>query len=344
MSRVGWTLLTLTLLSSCKVEFTTPGTTSGTPQPSDAVTGEVWVYTSMYRNVLDALEPTLKQQLPGVTIHWFQAGSEKVTAKLEAELAAGSTPCDVLITSDPFLYQRFKKEQRWLRYVSPNGVRTPQRYVDPDGNFAAVRLSTMVLVHRAGAESPTSFASLSDAQWKGDVALGDPLTSGTAFTWATSMEKSLGESWFASLRANEARVAGGNAAVLQKVEGNEAKIGVLLLENALAAKRKGSPIEITWPSDGAVVIPGYAGILSSTQHQAAAKALVDALLSPAGQQVIAAQGDMHSVDPRVAAPGGLPVSLDELVQKSAPWDESMLERGLSDGARVKSAFSRAFAK
>lgn len=331
--------LFLIVLAGCRVEFATPG---GTAAPT-ATTGEVWVYTSVYRNVIDALEPKLKEQLPGVTIHWFQAGSEKVTAKLEAELSAGGTPCDVLITSDPFLYQRFKKEKRWLRYVSPNGLRTPQRFVDPDGNFAAVRLSTMVLVHRKDTPAPSSFAALSEPSFKGEVALGDPLTSGTAYTWAVVMERALSDSWFTALRSNEARVAGGNAAVLQKLEGGEAKVGVLLLENALAAKRKGSPIEIAWPNDGAVVIPGYAGILASSQHPEAAKALMDALLSPEVQQVIAAQGDMHAVDPRVAAPGGS-IPLDELVQKSVAWDESMLERGLSDGARVKAAFSKAFAQ
>lgn len=343
-ARFASALALLVGLSACRVELLSPGASpAASASDGGAPSGEVWVYTSMYRNVIDALEPTLKAAMPGVTIHWFQAGSEKVAAKLEAELSAGGTPCDVLITSDPFLYQRFKKEHRWLRYVSPNGVRTPQRYVDPDGHFAAVRLSTMVLVHRAGASAPPTFAALSEPRFKGEVALGDPLTSGTAFTWAVSMERTLGEPWFAALRTNEARVAGGNAAVLQKVEGDEAKIGVLLLENALAAKRKGSPIEIVWPADGAVVIPGYAGILASSQHQEAARALIDALLSPEGQQVIAAQGDMHAVDPRIAAPGGS-ISLDELVSKSAPWDEALLERGLSDGQRVKTAFSKAFAQ
>ena len=205
-----------------------------------------------------------------------------MTAKLEAELAAGGSPCDVLVTSDPFLYERFKQEGRWLRYVSPSGLRTPSRYVDIDGHYAAVRLSTMVLVHRAGTTPPPSFAGLVAPEWKGEVALGDPLTSGTAFTWAIVMEQALGPAYFAQLRANEARVAGGNAAVLQKLEGGEAQVGVLLLENALAAKAKGSPIEIAWPKDGAVVIPGYAGILASTQH-AADGALVDALHSPAGR-------------------------------------------------------------
>ncbi len=334
-------LLVLIVVAGCRIETAAPGSS---PAASKATaSGEVWVYTSVYRHVIDALEPQLREAMPGVTIHWFQAGSEKVAAKLEAELAAGGTPCDVLITSDPFLYQRFKEEHRWLRYVSPNGLRTPPRYVDLDGNYAAVRLSTMVLVHRTGVTPPVSFAALTDPAWKGEVALGDPLTSGTAFTWAVSMEKALGPGYFQQLRANEARVAGGNAAVLQKLEGGEAKVGVLLLENALAAKAKGSPIEIAWPSDGAVVVPGYAGILATSQHPDAARALVDVLLSPQGQKVISELGDMHAVDPRVPGPRGS-ISLNALVQKSAPWDEAMLNRGLAEGARVKADFSKAFSR
>lgn len=335
-------LLVLMFFAGCRIETASPGAAPGGTK-SGAPAGEVWVYASVYRHVIDALEPQLKEALPGVTVHWFQAGSEKVAAKLEAELAAGGTPCDVLVTSDPFLYERFKQEGRWLRYVSPNGLRTPSRYVDVDGNYAAVRLSTMVLVHRAGITPPTSFAALTAPEWKGEVALGDPLTSGTAFTWAVSMEQALGARYFEQLRANEARVAGGNAAVLQKIEGGEAKVGVLLLENALAAKAKGSPIEIAWPSDGAVVIPGYAGIMASSQHAQAAKALVDALLSLQGQKVIAELGDMHAVDPRVPGPQGS-ISLDELVQRSAPWGEPILRYGLTDGARVKADFSKAFSR
>lgn len=335
-------LFVLTFLAGCRIETASPGGANSSAKSGEPK-GEVWVYTSVYRHVLDALEPELARAMPGVTIHWFQAGSEKVAAKLEAELAAGGSPCDVLVTSDPFLYERFKEEGRWLRYVSPNGLRTPARYVDVDGHYAAVRLSTMVLVHKAGVTPPASFAALTAPEWKGEVALGDPLTSGTAFTWAVSMEQALGASYFDRLRLNEARVAGGNAAVLQKLEGGEAKVGVLLLENALAAKAKGSPIEIAWPSDGAVVVPGYAGIMASSQHPEAAKALVDALLSPAGQKLIAAPGDMHAVDPRVPGPRGS-VSLDELVQRSAPWGEAILKYGLTDGAKVKAEFSKAFSK
>jgi iron(III) transport system substrate-binding protein len=338
---VRWfTLIPLLMLTGCRIESASraDGPAAATPAAS-----ELWVYTSMYRHVLDALQPQLAKAMPTVTIHYFQAGSEKIAAKLEAELAAGGTPCDVLITSDPFLYQRFKGEGRWARYVSPNGLRTPARYIDPDGHFASVRLSTMVLIHRTGTPAPESFASLTSPLWKGEVAVGDPLTSGTALTWAVSMDHALGPTYFRDLRANDARVAGGNAAVLQKVEGGEAKVGVLLLENALAAKAKGSPLDIAWPADGAVVIPGYAGIFAHTRHLDAARALIDALLSPEGQAVIAQQGDMHAVDPRIPGPRGT-VSLQELVSRSAPWDEALLAHGLEAAPRVKADFGQAFSQ
>ena len=335
-------ILAVTLLfAGCRIEAVSPqtaGPTAATELPS----GDVWIYTSMYRTVVDALEPVLKEQLPGVTVHWYQAGSEKVLARLEAELSAGGTQADLIATSDPFLYARFKDEGRWLPYASANGQRIPRTLVDLDGQFTAIRVSTMVLVHRKGVEGPLSFQDLVDPKWKGEVALGDPLTSGTAFTWAVFIEQKYGSDFFEKLRQNGARIAGGNAAVLQKLEGSEASVGVLLLENALVARSKGSPIEIQWPSDGAVTIPGYAGILKSTRHARAAEAVLDTLLSARGQALIV-EGDMHAADPRLPGPRGEP-GLDAVIARARPWDEAMLRRGNTEGTRVKQAFSGAFSK
>ena len=326
-------------LAGCRIEAVSPQAQA----PSTAApTGDVWIYTSMYRPVVDALEPLLQKQLPDVKVHWYQAGSEKVLARLESELAAGGSQADVIATSDPFLYARFKEEGRWLKYVSPNSQRIPRSLVDLDGEYTAIRVSTMVLVTREGVEGPASFEALRDPKWKNAVALGDPLTSGTAFTWAVFMEQAYGAQWFQQLRDNQARIAGGNAAVLQKLEGKEADVGVLLLENALIARSKGSPIAIHWPTDGAVTIPGFAGILKTTRHARAAQAVIDVLLSEAGQAVIVA-GDMHAADPRLAGPRGQE-GLEALMAKARPWDEAMQKRGNTDGTRVKQVFSGAFSK
>jgi iron(III) transport system substrate-binding protein len=342
IGRVGLCLAAL-LLAACRIESAAPSEGAAVARDG-APSGEVWVYTSMYRHVLDALEPLLKERLPGVQVHWYQAGSEKVASRLEAERAAGAVRADVLMTSDPFLYERLARDGAFLRYASVNALRIPRTLVDLDARYVAARLSTMVLVHRVGAgEPPKSFAALVDGSWKGRVAIGDPLTSGTAFTWAVFLHAQRGEAYFAGLREKGAVVAGGNAAVLQKVESGEVDAGVLLLENALAAKAKGSPIEVVWPEDGAVVIPGPVALFASTRNAVAAKALVDVVLSPEGQRIIVEKGDMHGVDPRLEGPRG-ESGVDGLLRRARAWTPELLEQGLKHGGDIKQSFSQAFAK
>lgn len=329
------------LLAGCRIERVSPS--AGAAEGGDEPQGDLWVYTSMYRHVVDALDPVIAKALPKVKVHWFQGGSEKVMARLEAELAAGGTQADVVLTSDPFFYQRFKDEGRWQRYVSPNAVRISRQLIDPDGAFTAVRLSTMVMIRSKDVPAPESFGALREPPFKDQVALGDALTSGTAFTWAIFTEAARGEPWFRMLRLNGARVAGGNAAVLQKVQSGEAKVGVVLLENALKAKAEGAPIEIAWPADGAVVIPGDAAIFASTRHRRAAEGLIDVLLSPEGQDVIVRLGDMHGVDPRAVGPRGEP-GVEGLLLRSQPWTEGMRESGAQTGDQVKRRFREAFSQ
>ncbi len=334
-------LLWLVALAGCRIETASPRPAEGAPGEGEHPRGEVWVYTSMYRPVLEALEPALKAELPEVTVRWTQGGSEKIAQRLEAELAAGATQADLLVTSDPFLYRRYKDEGRWLPYASSHVLRVPRALVDLDAAYAACRVSTLVLVHRQGTPSPRRFDALTAPEWRGAVALGDPLTSGTSFTWSVFSYRAHGEGYFQKLRANGAQLAGGNAAVLQKVESGEARVGVLLLENALAARARGSPIEIVYPEDGAVTVPGYVAIFRSSRNRVAARAVYDFLLSPRGQQLIVEAGDMHAADPRWSGPRGEP-GLDALLERAQPWTDEVLETGVRDGERIKAAFRRAF--
>lgn len=330
---------------SCRIESAAPGAGSSgpelacTPEPS----GDLWVYTSMYRQVIDDLEPLLKQRLPKVKVHWYQAGSEKVANRLEAEHAAGAIRADVIATSDPFLYARLADEGAFLRYASPWALRVPRSLMDLDARWTSARLSTMVLAFREGQEdSPASFAELTQPKWRGRVAIGDPLLSGTAFTWSVFLEQKYGAEYFQKLRENGAVVAGGNAAVQQKVESGEVDVGVLLLENVLSARERGSPLTFRYPEDGAVVVPGPVAIFESTANPQAAKAFVDVLLSPEGQAVIV-EGDMHAVDPRLQGPAGQG-GVSTLMENAQPWSDQVLQSGVKRGAEIKDAFTRAFSK
>lgn len=342
-----WTLAftTVLLLSACRIERVTPNgngerAANCDPQPH----GEIWVYTSIYRNVLDRLDPLIAERLPNVKVNWFQAGAEKILTRMEAEIAAGGTQCDVLAASDPFLYERFKEEHLLAPYASVHALKIPRSLVDPEAHFVAARVGTMVMVHRAELDHPPArFSDLTNARYRGRVAIGDPLSSGTAATWALFMSRTYGETYFSGLRGNRAIVAGGNAAVLQKVESGEADVGVLLLENALVARGNGSRIVIKYPDDGAVVIPGYVATFTSSKNPVAAKAFIDLMLSHEGQRAVVEIGDMNAADPSLPGPRG-ERPLDALLTSGMPWTDGLLQEGVEHMPKVKAAFSEAFSK
>lgn len=329
---------------ACRIERVAPNGGGPVSSCDETPKGEIWVYTSIYRNVLDKLEPIIAERLPGVKVNWFQAGAEKILTRIEAELAAGGTQADVLAASDPFLYERFKEEKRLAQYVSVHALKIPRTLVDPEAYYTAARVGTMVIVHRSElAAPPKRFDELGQERYRGRVAIGDPLSSGTAATWALFMTRTYGASYFPGLRTNRAIVAGGNAAVLQKVESGEADIGVLLLENALVARGNGSRIAIVYPEDGAVVIPGYVATFAGSKNPVAAKAFIDLMLSREGQRAIVEIGDMNAADPALPGPRG-ERGLEELIATGMPWSEGLLQEGVEQMPRVKAAFSEAFAK
>lgn len=334
----------LLALAACRIESVAPGAAPGPDACGDSPRGELWVYTSMYPAVVDGIEALARERLPELTLRWFKAGSEKVANRLEGEFAAGGTRADVLAVSDPFLYERFKREQRLQRHAPPDALRIPRSLVDPDGHYVASRVSTMVLAFRdTHVDPPVSFAELAQPKWRGRVALGDPLVSGTAFSWAAFIHQSGGDAYFRALRDNAAVVAGGNAAVQARIETGEADVGVLLLENVLLAREKGSRLAFRYPDDGAVTIPGYIGIFRGSRNPSAARAFVDLVLSPEAQALMVRPGFMHAADPRQPGPAG-EGGLDALLARTRTWDEAMLARGISSGAAIKSAFAEAFSQ
>src|SRR5689334_20415580 len=79
----------------------------------------VWIYTSLYKEMVAELDPLVHAAFPGVDVQWFQGGSENVAAKINAEMAAGKSQADLVITSDPFWYLELKQAGKLLTYDSP---------------------------------------------------------------------------------------------------------------------------------------------------------------------------------------------------------------------------------
>lgn len=291
-----------------------------------AIKGKVVLYTSAYREVADALVELAHQKHPNLQVDVFQGGSEKIATRLDAEIAAGRAGADVLLTSDPIYYEHLKHKDLLLSYVSPNATPIPRPLVDYDNTYTGTRISSMVLAYNpkkvADTQAPHSFQDLIKPAYCQNVAFGDPLASGTFLMtvltlWAHPEDTQTQPPLLPELSKCGASLGGGNSVVLSKIVSGEKLYGALLLENVLTAQAKGEPIAYIVPEDGAVLIAGAVAGMKSTQNLAAAKALIDLILSPEGQAIIANTGQMHAANPLVAPPKhepAIPVLTDWLAK------------------------------
>jgi len=276
------------------------GSSSGGPS------GNLMIYTSIYPDIIDIVEPELEKAFPDLKIEWFQGGTEKVVAKMAAEIEADKIGADLLMVADPSYYQYLNGEDLLLPYKSSNfdAVAVDK---DSEGAYTGVRISNVVIGYNTNLvkpeEAPKSFKELTDPKWKGQVVIVDPTQSGTALDSTYALSKEYGWEYFEQLRDNGAVVGGGNSAVETKLVTGEFKVAVILEENLLKVKDKGEPVEVVYPEDGVIIVPSPIGILNTTQNPEAAKAVVDWWLSPEGQKAIVT-GWMHSVRTDVESPKG----------------------------------------
>lgn len=321
--RTAWLLALTCLLSACG---------EADPRP------EIWIYTSIYQHVIDEIRPHLAAAVPGARIRFFRKGSEQVAARLGMELEAGETPCDLLVTSDPFYYAELVERDLLLPYASRAAAAVPASLRHEDDAWVTVRIPLMVLGvntdHVPRTERPKGFADLGAAHLRDLIAMGDPLKSGTNFTTVAALAHRPGWPILEAWGRNGLVAAGGNSTVLDAVERGERPVGVVLLENLLPALRRGAPIVVVYPEDGAIPVPSPVAILRTSRHPELARRVYDALFSPPVQAAIVA-GDMYSPLPGAAEPDGArPLAEIRLF----PWDAVFTSWVTANRQEIKERF------
>ena len=126
---------------------------------------ELWIYTSMYKDMIEMMKEDVQKEFPEVTLQWFASGSEKVAAKINAELEAKNLQADILMTSDPFFYIELKNKGLLTPYESPNSKNVPPALKDSEHYFATQRVPVVVMAYNRNVlkphELPKTFKELS---------------------------------------------------------------------------------------------------------------------------------------------------------------------------------------
>lgn len=225
----------------------------------------------------------------GVKVDIFQATTGKVMARLEAEQA--NPRADVLISASWDTATDLQRRGWLLEYQSPNAAQVPAQF--KTASYVAQGISALGIVWNinSGTPEPKDWNVLAQPAFRDKVTTPDPALSGASLDLLLGLQQAQGEqAWrlFDNLKANGAIVAGPNAQALTPVlQGAKAAVFGAVDYVAYSSQAAGETIKVIFPSSGTVIAPRPMMILKSSRHADEARAFVDYVLSPEGQQAVA---------------------------------------------------------
>ncbi|HBC83268.1 MAG TPA: Fe(3+) ABC transporter substrate-binding protein [Escherichia sp.] len=266
------------------------------------------LYTSQPNEDAQMTVTAFEKAHPDIEVKWIRDGTTKLTARLQAELAAGGAAPDVLLIADSVTMESLKKQDLLAAYKSPEASRYDAQLYDPQGYYYGTKLITTGIAYNTRAPvKPGSWQDLLKPELKNMTTLPSPLYSGAAqIHMATLMnDPQLGFAWYEKLKANGAMPQSGNGAVMNAITSGSKGYGVLVDYMAIREKAKGAPIEFVFPKEGVSIVTEPVAMLKNAKNPDGAKAFIDFVLSDAGQRLVLKQGYLPA-DANLPAPEGFP--------------------------------------
>jgi iron(III) transport system substrate-binding protein len=157
---------------------------------------------------------------------------------------------------------------------------------------------------------PKSWADLTRPEYKGEIQVANPASSGTAYTMIATLVQLMGEDkaydYLKSLHKNVSQYSRSGTGPIKAVARGETGVSISFVHDGPGEKMQGFPVETITPSDGTGAEIGSMSIIKGARNLDAAKKFYEWALTPAAQEMAAAAKQFQlpsnkaaKVDPRV---------------------------------------------
>jgi iron(III) transport system substrate-binding protein len=312
--------------------------TSGTAAPAGSsvaaasnLSGKVTLYTSSVQADVDGLKAAFNKKYPNIAVTIYRDGTEKVIAKLRAEQEAKSVQADILLIADAPTMENLKADKFLQPYPSPLAGAIDKQFVGAEGYYTGTKIinSGIAVNTTANLPKPATWKDLVKPEYKGKLVTPSPQYSGAAALNYTVFlnSKEYGADFLKGLQRNGIAVVQANGDALAKIISGEQPVGIVTDNGVRAAKAKGSPVEMIYPTDGAIPVTEPIAVVAGTKNLDAAKAFVDFVFSPEGQMLVASQNYIPLLA-SVPAPTGVPKEIKEF-----PVDAPAVAKQIADAKK-----------
>ncbi len=355
-------LLCLSLLAGCgsggakdSGSPAKPAESAEITDDSEAVEGELVIYTSMYPFAIEMMDQVLKEKFPNLVpgndgSFFFYSGTSALITKIYGEMGDNR---DQPLDADMFMVAEpaFSLELKDYGYLHPFEVENADKLLrfdyDAEGYWYPVRVLNMVLAYNPEREAewaakgvtiPKTFKDFAeDPSLKGYISMSDPMTSGSAYASLVALLDNYGEEYLDKLSENKVMRESGSTAIAKLQSGECAAIMILeesILKYINDEEEKGNTVtnlQVIYPEDGVILIPSTVMIVaeeySKNVNTEAAEAVAKWMLTDEAQQIIM-KAYMHSV---LAAETDFPahsMDTDKLIgmDMGVDWDKAYHER------------------
>ncbi|PWS34290.1 ABC transporter substrate-binding protein [Falsiroseomonas bella] len=297
-----------------------------------ALEQRVVIITSFSRDVTTPFVQAFERAHPGTKV---EVQNRSTTAAVAFIRETRSSPPDLMWASAPDAFEVLKagnllaKPQIDTSGIPPRVGGGPTH--DPEGHYFGFAVSGYGIMYNTrylranNLPVPREWADLKKPIYHGHVGISSPSRSGTTHLTVETILQ--GEGWEAGwaqlleIAGNFAQVSDRSFGVPDAVNSGQYGIGIVIDFFGFSAKASGFPVEFVYPSV-TTLVPANIAMVQNAPNPNAARAFIQFLLSPAGQEVL--------LDPKVMR---LPVRPETYAKAPQGFPNPFTDASL--GARVR---------
>ncbi|NPA35463.1 MAG: extracellular solute-binding protein [Chlorobi bacterium] len=292
---------------------------------------EIIVYTSVDQVFS---EPVLKdfEKETGIKVKAvYDTEETKSTGVLNRLIAEKDNPqCDVFWSGDPVRTIVLKNKGITTPYQSPAAVDIPAVYKDPQHHWTGFSARARVLIYNKAFlpdSVPQSIFDLTKEQYKGNVAIANPLFGTTTFHISaifTALGDEKARQFMTDLKNNDVVIASSNGDVKKRVSSGEIACGLTDTDDANEAIKEGANVGIVFLDQngiGTLVMPNTVCLIKNSPNQPNGKKLIDFLLNRKTEAKLAVSCAQMPLHKGVKVPESVP-SLDNIKPMNISYEKT----------------------
>lgn len=312
--------------------------------PADAAAQDktrITVYTAMENDQLGQYKQAVEADVPDIEIAWVRDSTGVITARLIAE--KDNPRADVVWGLSASSIVSFEKQGMLVPYT-PKGAdaikpvfrdsKSPMAWTGMDAYLSVVCFNTAEGAKK-NTPAPASWADLTKPQFKGQLVMPNPASSGTGYltiaAWLQLMGEEAGWKYMDALHENVAVYThSGSAPCVQAARG-ERLAGIGFDMRGAREKTQGAPIDVILPKEGAGWEMEASAIVKGTKNLAAVQKLLDWTVTKKANEMYGKWYAIVAYPGIAAAPPNYPANAEKsMVKNDLEWMATQRDRILAE--------------